>query len=491
MKSHSPLGSGILFATSLLLAPAALGAGFNSGSTGADGDFNPTANTVLTMPANGVFNFGTVNIPAGVKVTFTKNVANTPVIILATGTVTIAGSIDVSGGTSPATTIGAFGDSGAAGKGGPGGFDGAHGGQPGGATTGGTGFGPGGGAGGIAAPACWIGAYTMKGGGGGGFGADGLASSCNTNFSGYCNPSQCGGAAGKAYGSASVLPLVGGSGGGGGSGSISTSGAFGTGGGGGGGALLIAASGAVTLTGSIVAVGGSSGKPYNCDYQTSTNSGAGGGGAGGAVRILAPSYGGAGAINVAGGNGKACSSVGAGNPPDGGNGGLGRVSVETVIGGTLRLTGLPTLTVTKIGGIDVPLQPTGAGDVELAVDLPNPVTVEISAQSIPVGTAVKLTLSAPFSVPTVVTSSGLAGTFSNSTATASITIPQGASVLIASTTYTLTLAQGEALSVYAMGEQVDKVELAAAVGGATTATLITVSGKQYEVPTAVLAVALG
>ena len=58
---------------------------FNSGSTGADGAFNPAANTTLTLPATGVFNFTTVNIPNGVTVKFTKNVANTPVTILASG----------------------------------------------------------------------------------------------------------------------------------------------------------------------------------------------------------------------------------------------------------------------------------------------------------------------------------------------------------------------------------------------------------------------
>src|SRR5436309_13979651 len=70
---------------------------FSSGSTGADGAFAPTANTTLTLPPNGVFNFTTVNIPSGVTVTFVKNAANTPVTILASGTVTVAGTISVNG----------------------------------------------------------------------------------------------------------------------------------------------------------------------------------------------------------------------------------------------------------------------------------------------------------------------------------------------------------------------------------------------------------
>jgi len=72
---------------------AVLGGPFSSGSTGADGTFAPTQNTALALPANGIFNFTTVNIPAGVTVTFQNNGTNTPVTILATGDVTIAGTI--------------------------------------------------------------------------------------------------------------------------------------------------------------------------------------------------------------------------------------------------------------------------------------------------------------------------------------------------------------------------------------------------------------
>jgi hypothetical protein len=87
---------------------------FTSGSTGADGAFSPTANTTVTLPASGVFNYTTVNIPAGVTVKFTKNATNTPVTILATGNVTIVGTIDIRGssglyvaGTAVGTTGGA------------------------------------------------------------------------------------------------------------------------------------------------------------------------------------------------------------------------------------------------------------------------------------------------------------------------------------------------------------------------------------------------
>jgi hypothetical protein len=94
-----------------------------SGSTGADGAFNPTANIAVQLPASGIFNYTTVNVPTGVTVTFIKNAANTPVYILATGDVTIAGAIKVDGKTvvysSPINTT--------PGTGGPGGYDGGRG----------------------------------------------------------------------------------------------------------------------------------------------------------------------------------------------------------------------------------------------------------------------------------------------------------------------------------------------------------------------------
>src|SRR5262245_17433813 len=60
----------------LAMVPAAAFA-FTSGSTGADGAFSPTVNTTVALPPNGIFNYTTVNIPAGVTVTYTRNVTNT------------------------------------------------------------------------------------------------------------------------------------------------------------------------------------------------------------------------------------------------------------------------------------------------------------------------------------------------------------------------------------------------------------------------------
>ncbi|BBJ23514.1 hypothetical protein [Candidatus Nitrotoga sp. AM1P] len=234
-----------LAASAILLALGSnVAQAFTSGSTGTDGAFSPTVNTQLTLPASGVFNFTSVNIPNGVTVTFKKNALNTPVILLATGNVTIAGIVDVSGTNGTATGAsgdGNLGDDGLSGKGGPGGFDGGRGGAAGikditnTQGSGGTGLGPGAGAG---AQGCYHVAgnniYALRGASGS-FGAVGTNGSgagegfCTTpqNSNGVSSISVL---AGSIYGSSSLVPMIGGSGGGGGSGGA----AFGGSGGGGG-----------------------------------------------------------------------------------------------------------------------------------------------------------------------------------------------------------------------------------------------------------------
>ena len=156
---------------SLGWAGGAQAAGFNSGSTGADGALNVTTNTTLAMPENGVFNFTTVTVASGAILSFKKNVANTPVVMLATGDVSIAGTIDVSGTASVSNSPGVLGDTSLPGIGGPGGFDGGRGGVPANNRRAGNGMGPGGGGGGDGIASCCAGAnypnYPQGGGGGG------------------------------------------------------------------------------------------------------------------------------------------------------------------------------------------------------------------------------------------------------------------------------------------------------------------------------------
>src|SRR5208283_1903006 len=70
---------------------------FSSGSTGADGALVLTAgDQTVSLPDSGILNYTTVNIPSGRRLTFTPNLQNTPVVMLAQGDVSVAGTIDVS-----------------------------------------------------------------------------------------------------------------------------------------------------------------------------------------------------------------------------------------------------------------------------------------------------------------------------------------------------------------------------------------------------------
>ena len=449
-----------------LLIAAALGGtpplaqAFNSGSTGADGAFNPASSTTLALPPDGVFNFTTINIPAGVTVRFARNAANTPATLLASGNVSIAGTLDVSaaaGGT------GALGTSLAsnAGAGGPGGFDGGTGTNGIVATVGGSGLGPGGGAGG------GVGA----GGGGGGFAARG-------------GVALGGAAGGEAYGAPALLPLVGGSGGGGGGAAFGNTGC---GGGGGGGALLIAASGTITFTGTILARGGFGGSIAGA-------LGPGGGGSGGAVRLAATTIAGSGgSIQVAAGG--AGTAVGA----RGGDGSAGRIRIEAASNtATINFTQVvpsvtqptsailpnaPGLRITAVGGVGAPVSPTASfssPDIILPAGTTNPVTVELAASNIPPGTTVTVTVAGQTGGPSLATAT-LAGTLTASTASATLTVPTSQpSIISASATFTLTaaLAGGPLL---VEGEEVERARMTTIHGGTSHLTYVTRSGREVLV----------
>ncbi len=434
---------------------------FNSGSTGADGAFNPTTSTTLTLPLDGVFNFTTINIPAGVTVRFTRNAANTPVTLLASGNVTIAGTIDVGGSPGGAGMQGVTSVVNNAGAGGPGGFDGGDGADGITSTTGGSGLGPGGGGGG--AGSC--------GGGGGGFAGSGVMAPCGTP-------------GGGAYGTPTLLPLVGGSGGGGGGAPF---GHTGSGGGGGGGDFLIASSGTITLTGTLLARGGNGATSAGC-----CTPGSGGGGSGGAIRLVATTItGSGGSINVAGGSGGSQGS-------SGGNGSIGRIRIEAYTNtaaityaqvpsidrpGALALPGSPSLTITSVAGVAAPASPTGSyssPDILLPAGTANPMTIALAAVNIPLGTTVTVTVKPLDGAASSATSTALTGTLAASAATASLTIPTNQpSVISASTTFTLAALPG-AGPVFAEGEEVEQVRVAAILGGPSQVTYITKSGREID-----------
>ncbi len=434
---------------------------FSSGSTGADGAFNPTTTQTIAVPDSGILNFTTVNIPANVTITFSRSTNNKPLTVLASGDVTIAGSINVDG--KPGN------DNGTGGAGGPGGRNGGAGGYGFDQSFSGTpGDGPGGGGGGI-------GSTTNPqpgGGGGGGYGTAGVSG----------GGGAVSGLGGQKYGAVTILPLIGGSGGGGG-GAINN--ARGGAGGGGGGAVLIASSGTITLNGTISARGGGG----------ASGSAAGSGGSGGAIRLTSNTIAGTGTLSVGG--------AGAGGATNGFGGGLaGQGYVRLEAYDTNSFTGVtspgniaslsfphpisppnsPSLRIASVGGVNAPASPAGSlqavPDVIVPASQPNPVTVALEGANIPVGTIVQVALTPSRGNRTTVQSSGLAGTESALTASASMTLPSGISVITASTVIDLTIAKAN--PIFIEGERVSRIEVAATFGGASELTYVTQSGRRIK-----------
>jgi hypothetical protein len=463
---------GILVAVWLLLlcfAPQALAQNtFSSGSTGADGSFEPTSNQTIVVPDSGVLNYTTINIPSTVTVTFVRNAKNKPVVILASGNVVIAGILTVDGKT--ANSTGGFG------TGGPGGFDGAAGGFPFDASlTGATGDGPGGGGGGFGSPS-----LTSPGGGAG---ASYAGSGTNGGNLSTVTPS----APGPRYGSVTLIPLVGGSGGGGGGATTARAGGAG---GGGGGAILIASSGNISFTGVINARGGNGG----------TGAGGGGGGAGGAIRFVANTITGGGTLRTSGGS--AGISVTNTSSTNGGRGGDGFIRIEAndyssftpstdplaisyASPHPVNTTTAPALRIASVAGISAPASPLGSlhgvPDVVVPTTQANPVTVAIEASNVPVGTVATVTLTPQQGARTSTQSSALAGTDSASTASASVNLPAGMSVITATAVIDLTSQSAAARPpLFIEGERVTRIEVAATYGGASEVTYVTDSGRRIK-----------
>ena len=453
---------------------------FDSGSTGADGALAPNVDTTVALPSDGVLNYSSIDIPVGVTVRFERNTLNTPVTLLVSGDVNVFGSINLSG-EHAADSFGAgsgnVADDGLPGLGGPGGFPGGRGGEPDPSVAAGSpriamaGIGPGGGR-----PQtgvlnnlsnCW--------GGGGSFATLGATSS----------NSACGNATpAPTYGSVDILPLVGGSGGAGGNGA---DGLGGSGGGGGGGALLLAVSGTLTVTGSILANGGHGGD-IGQNFASAGTGTVGGGGSGGSIRLVATNITGNGTISALGA--RTGSYI---NVPTRGSAGDGRIRLEaesntrtaqttppftSATPGLLAVAGLPTLRITSVAGVAAPAEPTGSADIVLPSGTPNPVEVVVETSNVPLGNTVGVIVTPPQGAPLTVISTALAGAPEMATATASINLIDGPSVLLATLSYAVSGQSQAALSRFTEGEPVVAVELAASVQGETRTVLITESGRR-------------
>jgi hypothetical protein len=461
------VGFAVVTAAAVLMAAGpASGQTFNSGSDNSDGDytFPPGITTIDLNTRSSTFQYANLTIPSGSTVKFIRNQTNSPVTILASGNVTIAGVIDISGanGTGESQYTDLMPRVG--GKGGVGGFDGGWGsnasipspqcGSP--AGDGGAGLGPGGGAAGS-----WC---TSPGGRGGQF--------ANLGYGGYGQPG--------------LLPLIGGSGGGGGSAVFGKTGASG---GGGGGAILIAASGTISVTGSILAVGGAGGGNCYCPAEA----GAGGGGSGGGIRLVATTIAGAGGtLNVAGG------AAGPGWWKGGEGGGSGRIRLEAFtnnLSGTfsaypsldtpsvVALANTPALRIISVAGQTAPAQVSASltnPDITLPAGTPSSVVIVVEGTNIPANTAVVLTVKGAVGPASTFTTPGLTGTPLR--ASTSVTIPTSApAVISASATFVRTAALGDG-PVFVEGEPAEFIRVVATPGGRSGIALVTASGKEAWLP---------
>ena len=250
--------------------------------------------------------------------------------------------------------------------------------------------------------------------------------------------------------------------------------------------MLLATTGKVTVTGQIITNGGSGGAPN------------GGGGSGGGIRVVATVISGTGTITADGGAG------GNRSHPSFAGGGQGRIRLEadTLAGigptspaftfgapGPLFIAGQPGLRFASIAGIPVPAEPTGSNDLTIPTTTANPVTIALATSGIPPGSVIKVTVIPRFGQAVALDSPPTAGAVAAATTSVSMDIPGGHNVLSAETTYTIIASVGDSLSRFAQGERVDKITLSSTLGGANQAMLHTITGRQFPIEPALLALA--
>lgn len=396
----------LLLGSLVLSGNTALAQSFSSGSNGSDGalnfatpgiiDFNPRTNVPpLDVDGDNVFHFTTINIGAGVTVRLTGQVFNGPVVWLASGAVTINGTLDLRGENGQANTY--LVNLRRPSVPGAGGYSGGVGGR-------------------VTDPPT----MPAQPGSGPGGGAEGVLPTGNAGI-------------GTFTGNQFLVPLVGGSGGGGGA--LNSTGqstdSFGGGGGAGGGAILIASSVSIDGNASINARGGLGGAGQLVSSCQSFLGG-GGGGSGGSVRLVAP------VLNLLGTIDVGPAPVGCGQQRTGD----GRIRLEAfqfqsigVLSGPFTTsspsnvflsTAPPSVRVSSVGGVPVPPNPTGSFQVpDTTITSSAAVTVSVEARNIPLGTILKLYFFSENGPDITTDSTALQGTIALSTATAQVTFPVG------------------------------------------------------------------
>ncbi len=415
MKYASIL-AGLIFTS----APLILHAQFQSGSNEEDGELLITANDTLVIQDDGVHNYTSITIQNGATLTLLPNTKNTPVIFLASGDVTIEGTLNLSGENGLSTDHPNAGMAGSEAQGTAGGYYGGRGGVA--IINGGTNIAtPGGGPGGGLAslnPSSF--SSTGRAGTGGSHALPGGIPASNP-----VDPPPT-------YGDSRLLTLTGGSGGAGGNINVTNpTTREGAGGGAGGGAICIASSGTITVDGTIDASGGSGTSSGGFDGGGVRGSG---GGAGGAVRLMA---------NTIAGNGSVLANGGVGGFGSNATGGAGYVRFESFnISGNLPNNSnpspssaaptivsfppdlIPTISVASIAGVPVPVDAGGRitmPDLIIPDTESNPVQIVLQTENVPDGAIITCRITQENGETLVVDSTPVA----SDSATASVDLDSG------------------------------------------------------------------
>jgi hypothetical protein len=258
------------------------------------------------------------------------------------------------------------------------------------------------------------------------------------------------------------------------------------GGGGGGGAILVASSGTITISGSILSNGGNGGQ--------ATQGGGGGGGSGGSIFLKADVIAGEGIIQAIGGLGGNGGSL---SHSYGGYGSDGRVRLESntklrqAIADPVETLGpptsvfvvnMPTVTMTAINGTSVTLPSGGSIDypnIVLGQSTSNPLTMDIAATDVPVGTTVEVLMTPKIGEQSVTTSTALSGTLASSTATASIALPTDTDYFVFSLSVSFDAGQASlGFPKYVEGEKIERIVVSSEIGSASKVFYITESGRK-------------
>jgi hypothetical protein len=371
--------------------PAMLQAQFSSGSTGSDGALNLTTSGTVTLDpttlpnqcANNVCNFTTINIGANTVVVLTSQLwRNSSVVWLASGAVTIAGTVHADGMGGAIMSSSNPGLNRFPAAPGPGGFPGGVGGY-------------------LAQPA-------QPGAGFDG----GAAGSPNSQGGGYAT---------YGYYNNQLTPLIGGSGGGGGAQGTAVAGGNG---GGGGGALRIVSTSSITVNGLITANGGNGNGGIGPG-----NGGSGGGGSGGVIHLVAPTVTGTGTLQTYNPTNTGVIEISATTNTFNSSGHQGPYIAAGLYAPPLP-SGVPSVTVTSVNGVSAPQYPTANPMVpDVTINTASTVSVVIATQNIPTSTAITLYLTSENAPDSSVTCGALTGTVASATATCtSVNFPSGVTI---------------------------------------------------------------